>query len=87
MARFNVSISDKAETDLLSIPFPLRRQINQRILGLAAAPRPDGFMSIGTDGGAALFIHGYALLYSIDDEDALVIVIAILPDTLPPKGS
>lgn len=79
MAKYSVSVGEKAEADLLEIPFPLRRQINQRILKLAADPRPAGFATIGTAGGAILYLHGRALLYSIDDDAFLVTVVAILP--------
>lgn len=79
MARYSVSIGEKAEADLLALPFPLRRQMNQRILKLAADPRPEGFAAIGTGGGAILYLHGRALLYSVDDDARLVSVVAILP--------
>ena len=80
MARFKVSISAGAEADLLAIPFPMRRQLNQRILKLADEPRPADHETVGTAGDAAIVMHGYGLYYSVDDEASLVTVIAIVPE-------
>lgn len=79
MAKFKLALTAGAEADLLAIPFPKRRQINQRILKLADDPRPDGHDMVGTAGGAALVLYDYEALYSIDDDASLVTIVAILP--------
>ncbi len=83
MARYSLSIGALAEADLLAIPFPHRRQINQKIMSLRDAPRPEGWVQIGTEGGAAVVMHGYELLYWIDDDALGIEVVAILRAASP----
>mgnify|MGYP001576619872 CR=1 FL=1 len=79
MARYRVSIGARAEDDLLAIPFPFRRALHQRIMRLREVPRPVGWEQVGAGGNAALVVHGYELLFTIDDESTTVTVVAILP--------
>ena len=79
MARFRIAIGAQAERDLLSIPFPMRRSINQRIRRLQDEPRPTGWEQVGTEGEACLVLYGYELLYTIDEAGATVTIVAILP--------
>lgn len=78
MARYNVAILAGAEADLFGIPFPIRRQVNQRILKLAEDPRPEGRESVGTGPDAVLPVHGCEVYYSIDDEARRVTIVAVL---------
>lgn len=82
MAKFKLTLTVGAEADLLAIPFPERRQVNQQIPKLADDPRPDGYETVGTAGSCALVLYGYEVLYSIDDDTSLVTVVAILPAAL-----
>lgn len=79
MARYRVAIGARAEADLMAIPFPHRRAINQKILSLRREPRPKDWEQVGSGGDAALIVHGYELLYSIDDDALSVSIVAILP--------
>ncbi len=78
MARYKIVIGARAESELLSVPFPHRRLIHQRIMRLRDDPRPDGWEQVGTAGGAALVVHGYELLYSIEDEALSVELVSLL---------
>lgn len=78
MAGFKVVIGELAEADLLAVPFPMRRSINQRIQKLQDEPRPDGWEQVGTGGHAAMSLHGYELLYTIDDAERSVTITAVL---------
>ena len=81
MAKYKVRIGKRAEADLLSIPFPFRRQIHQRILKFSHDPRPEGWESVGSGENAVFLLRGYELYYAVSDTDESVTVIAILPLT------
>jgi mRNA-degrading endonuclease RelE of RelBE toxin-antitoxin system len=78
MAKYRIAIGALAERDLRAVPFPMRRQINQRIQRLRDDPRPDGWERVGAGGEACLTLYGYELLYAVDDAAGVVTVVAVL---------
>lgn len=77
MALFRVRLSRGAEADLLAVPFPFRRQLNQHILRLKddpfpaeSAPKDDGI-------GRALSVEGCTLLYDVDETRRTVVILAV----------
>ena len=77
MASYKVATKSSVEAELMAIPFPFRRQINQHIMGLRDNPRPRGHRSVGDD-HFLLPLFGWAILYEVDD-DALVVTVLALP--------
>ena len=79
MGYYRVEFKASAESDLRGIPFPFRRQINGSIFKLKAHPRPAGCRDVPeVDGGYRLPLHGYSVLYTVDDADRLVTIYAIV---------
>ena len=61
----------------MSLPFPLRRQVNHKICSLKRDPRPEGWEPLDEGIRVRLRVHRHRILYAIDDEKALVTVYAI----------
>lgn len=76
MALFEILISESAEDDFLQVPFPFRRQINQRIQKLKADPFPRG-REAGELGFFALEVFGWRILYGVDEPAGRVIIYRI----------
>ncbi len=68
MGLFELRISKLAETDLLEIPFPFRRRINQRILRLRRDPFPPGVHRYDELGFCVLEAHGRRIVYAVDED-------------------
>ena len=78
MASFRVTILPSAGRELMQVPFPIRRQINQRIMSLMTKPRPP--LSRIVNGDILLVeCSGWRLVYEVDDAATVVTVLAILP--------
>ena len=77
MAKYRIAIGALAERDLLAVPFPMRRLINQKIQRLRDDPRPDGWQRVGTGGESCLILYGFELLDTIDDAASVVTVAAV----------
>ncbi len=66
--------------DLRSIPEHARRQIREKVLALAANPRPDGCKKLRGEFDPPLFrirCGDYRVVYSIDDGVLLVLIIEV----------
>ena len=78
MDSFKVAVLPSAEKEFLAVPFPFRRQINQRIVGLKHDPRPADRERLSEAEKYRLFVHGWFILYEIDDQSRLVTIWAAL---------
>lgn len=78
MASFRIEILPSAEKEFRSVPFPVRRQVNQRIMRLKADPRPPDSDHLTEAEKYRLSVHGWAILYEIDDRKTLVTIWAVL---------
>ena len=78
MDSFKISVLPSAEKEFRAVPFPFRRQINQRITGLKRDPRPGDSERLSEAERYRLFVHGWFVLYEIDDQNRLVTIWAIL---------
>jgi hypothetical protein len=66
---------------LLLVPFPFRRQLNQRVFSLMETPRPSGCELID-DEIYRLAVHGWFLLYQVDDATQTITVLTFQPAVL-----
>lgn len=76
MASYSVVIVEQAKTEFLSIPFPFRRQVNQRIGKLKADPRTEGAESIAGSNRFRMEVAGWRILYEVDDEKRVITIVA-----------
>jgi mRNA-degrading endonuclease RelE of RelBE toxin-antitoxin system len=74
MASYSVRIVTSAEAEFLAVPFPFRRQINQRIHSLKNNPHPVWAQPDAPPGYFTIHVHGWRVQYSVD-EDALTVTI------------
>ena len=78
MASYSVVIQPSAEAEFRAVPFPFRRQLNQKIYALKEQPRPADSELV--DGELRLVrVAGWRLLYEVDDEASRLVVLAVLP--------
>ena len=78
MASYRVKVLHSAEQELVAVPFPFRRQINQRIMGLKTQPhRADARIVLGDL--MLVEVSRWRLVYSIDYAALTVTLHAILP--------
>lgn len=75
MAKYSVRILESAQAELVEIPFPFRRQVNQRIFKLMSAPRPEGAQAIGETDRYRLVVAGWRILYEIDDVGREIVIV------------
>ena len=80
MGSFSVRLLPSAVKELEAVPFPFRRQINQRVNGLKSNPRP-AMARVLAGEQWVLPIHGWLLLYEIDPPRAQVTVVAIVTES------
>ncbi len=78
MASFRIAILPSAEKEFRAVPFPVRRQVNQRIMRLKAEPRPPDCEHLTDAERYRLSVHGWIILYEIDDLEHLVTIWAVL---------
>ncbi|HYV47191.1 MAG TPA: hypothetical protein VFA20_20170 [Myxococcaceae bacterium] len=79
MASFRVAIEAVAERDLRAVPFPFRRQINIQLNKLKDDPAPSGSEMVD-EGVMRLTVHGWYVLYDVDEEVGIVTILAITND-------
>src|SRR5207253_1009362 len=72
MASFKIRLNPDAEADFRRIPFPLRRAINERIQKLKSDPRPPEAQAFSQGEKYRLAVHGWTVLYGIDDDTSTV---------------
>ena len=76
MARYSVLIAEDAKSEFLTIPFPFRRQINQRINKLKVDPRLEGAEAIAGSDRFRLEVAGWRILYEVDEGARLITIVA-----------
>jgi mRNA-degrading endonuclease RelE of RelBE toxin-antitoxin system len=77
MASLRVEIEDAAERDFRAVPFPFRRQLNIQLNKLKDDPVPPG-SKVVADGLMKLPVHGWHVLYDVDQEAGIVTILAIV---------
>lgn len=75
MASFSVAIKASAVDELRVVPFPFRRQINQRIMRLKDDPYPAGVESLGDS--YRWRVGDYRILYEVDERARVVTIAAV----------
>ena len=80
MGCYKVSIRHSAVAELGAAPFPFRRQINQRLMRLKEDPRPADAELVSEKEKHRLRIHGWRVLYEVDDARRLVTIWAVLKE-------
>lgn len=80
MASYSVRFDHDAEYEFRAVPFPFRRQINQRLNGLKNEPRPQESERISDSDFHRLRVGAWRVLYEIDEDARLVVILGIRPD-------
>jgi mRNA-degrading endonuclease RelE of RelBE toxin-antitoxin system len=80
MGSFKVSLFPVAESELRAVPFPFRRQINQRLMRLKEDPFHEDSEPISDREKYRLKVHGWRVIYEVDDARRFVTVWAIAKD-------
>ena len=78
MGSFKIRLRLSAEADLRAAPFPFRRQINQRIIRLKEEPIPENAELVSEEEKYSLQVHGWRVVYEVDDAQRLVTICAVL---------
>ena len=81
MNRYRVVFAPRSEKDLRRLPLPVQQQIRRVIDGLAADPRPPGYIKMkGSEKGMPRYrvrIGAYRIIYRIHDDIVTVDVTKI----------
>jgi mRNA-degrading endonuclease RelE of RelBE toxin-antitoxin system len=78
MGSFKIRLHPSVEAEMRAVPFPFRRQINQRIMRLKEEPLPENAELISEAEKYSLNAHGWRVVYEVDDVRKLVTVCAVL---------
>ncbi len=78
MGSFKIRFLPAAEREFRAAPFPFRRQINQRIMRLKEDPFPADAELITEAEKYRLPVHGWRVIFKVDDALELVTIIAVL---------
>lgn len=76
MAKYRIEIRERAEADFLTIPFPFRRQLNQRLRKLRTDPRSEDAEAVGESERYRLDVAGWRILYEVDDAERVVRIVS-----------
>jgi len=77
VASYSVRIKPSAVKELEAVPLKDRRRLVERIVGLAADPRPVGVQKLSVEDKYRLRQRDYRLLHEIVDADLIVTVVRI----------
>lgn len=84
---WRVEVSGRAARDLASLPRPVLRRVDSRILDLGGDPRPPGCRKLrGGEGAWRLRVGDYRILYVVDDPNKLVTVARVLHRSVAYRG-
>jgi mRNA-degrading endonuclease RelE of RelBE toxin-antitoxin system len=78
MGSYKIALFPFAESELRAVPFPFRRQINQRIMRLKEDPLPEDAELISEEEKYSLSVHGWRVVYRVDEARCLVTIWAVL---------
>jgi mRNA-degrading endonuclease RelE of RelBE toxin-antitoxin system len=82
MATYSVVTLPAAERQILEVPFPFRRQLVHALVRMKNNPRPAGSEPIELD-VHRLILHGWRIVYVIDDDEAVVTVVRVVASPPP----
>jgi mRNA interferase RelE/StbE len=75
---YRVELSTRAKRDVSGLAPRIRVQILKRLAALTADPRPPGVKRLaGTDQGYRIRVGAYRVLYRIEDDRLLVLVVTV----------
>lgn len=77
MASYKILIKASAAKELELLPKPDRKRVADKILALAADPRPVGVQKLAGEDQYRLRQGDYRIIYEIIDREVLVLVIKI----------
>jgi mRNA interferase RelE/StbE len=78
VARYRLLFKPSAERTFLALPHEVRRRLDPRLLALQEIPRPAGIKPLaGVSGVYRLRVGDYRVLYEIDDDQSVVLVLTI----------
>ena len=78
MAKYRLTFTPAAERSFLALPKEPQRRIDQRLLALQDSPRPSGIKALHGDAGIyRLRVGDYRVLYTVQDKELVVLVIAV----------
>ena len=80
MASFKVIFLPSAEAEFRAVPFPFRRQINQRIMSLIGDPLPSYRERLGESDKYRLPVHGWHVIYDWNEADGVVTIEVVSKD-------
>ncbi len=76
--RYEVVLSPKAEKQLDELPTTLQRRITEAVEGLESNPRPHGVKKLaGAENLWRIRVGDYRIVYSIEDDRLIVLVVKI----------
>ena len=78
MRSYKLTFGNRAAKELSALPAVVAQRVDAAILGLSSAPRPPGAKKL--KGGRQLWrirVGDYRIVYSIDDDQAVVDVIGV----------
>ena len=76
--RYRIQILPRAERELAALPQDAQQRIDARIQSLADNPRPPGVEKLaGEEGFYRVRAGGYRVVYSVQDDVLLVLVVRI----------
>lgn len=78
MGSFKIYFLPAAEKEFRAVPFPFRRQINQRIMRLKEEPFPADAELITEAEKYRLPVHGWRIIFKVEDARGLVTIVAVL---------
>lgn len=79
MATYKVTTLPRAERQILTIPFPARRLVVQALVRLKSNPRPPASSEPIELDVWRLTLHGWRVIYVIDDEASQITIVRVAP--------
>ncbi len=77
MANYRLQIKPSAAKEIEAIPLKDRKRLVTKIRGLAEEPRPPGCEKLSGQEKFRLRQGHYRVLYSVDDTEALVVIVKV----------
>ena len=78
MAAYRIAVAPAAQRQLAALDPPALRRVAHRIEALATAPRPPGAeMLAGGEGELRLRVGDWRVMYRVQDDEPLILVIKI----------
>ena len=77
--RWIVVLTRQPARILPKLPPPLRKRIDRKLLELASDPRPQGFKVLQESGLCRVRVGDWRIIYSIEDDKVIVLVVRIAP--------